>query len=324
VNTQLTALTRKIGPLPAWGWLTGVAGVAYWWQHRHATAKTATSSTTSAATDTTASDYSGSYRGAAGIGAAAYGSAGGGDLTQPTDLPASTTSSGAPPVIYDPPTDGYPGTQSTTATGPADPLPATTTLPTIGDPGFTEPPPLGNYPVKPAVSTPHTPPQRKTPARVAHAAVGPPRTVTQPTRVASTTGRQTPRQLIKSAGVALSGVTRSSAPAAARAREISKPVPVARQAAQPSRTTVAAPTTSRTSPATVAPRAATVATAAPARPRAVPAAPAPARTAVAAAHPPAPAARPAPDLRRIIGAPVITVPPIVFKPGQGSPTIRRR
>lgn len=37
------ALTRKIGPLPAWAWLAGLALVALWWRRSHSSAATSSS-----------------------------------------------------------------------------------------------------------------------------------------------------------------------------------------------------------------------------------------------------------------------------------------
>lgn len=96
------ALTRKLGPLPAWAW-AAVAGVALFLYRRHQGAQ-------AAATDTTpTTSYYGPYgQGAYGItGAGQGGGTGGGD-------PGAGTGSGAPNI-----TINAPGTVPTTTSPPA-------------------------------------------------------------------------------------------------------------------------------------------------------------------------------------------------------------
>jgi hypothetical protein len=50
-----TALTRKLGPIPAWAWLTALAGAVYLWRRRAGGAAAATATDTSG-TDTTPPD----------------------------------------------------------------------------------------------------------------------------------------------------------------------------------------------------------------------------------------------------------------------------
>lgn len=55
--------SRKIGPLPVWGWtaLAAVGGVGVWWylRHRKATSSTASTATTTSTASSTSTDYAG-------------------------------------------------------------------------------------------------------------------------------------------------------------------------------------------------------------------------------------------------------------------------
>lgn len=93
------ALTRKIGPLPAWAWLGILAGVLLFIRSRTASAGTTTSTGSSSSTDTAGQDAIGEYQdgyqqGQADAGSGSSGTAGAGDTSgtgggsgmDPTDL----------------------------------------------------------------------------------------------------------------------------------------------------------------------------------------------------------------------------------------------
>lgn len=106
------SLTKKIGPLPAWGWIAGLGGFLYW-RHRQA------ASSTSGAGGAYASPY-GVDTGGGGLGG--FGSSGGGgadvspnspDLTTPPDQPSTA------PVSFDPAPPGATSTTPPATTGPS-------------------------------------------------------------------------------------------------------------------------------------------------------------------------------------------------------------
>lgn len=85
------ALTRKLGPLPAWLWLVIVGGGIYYWRHRNAAASAAV------ATGTAAGVPAGAGSGIGGsTGSGDSGGGGGGDLPQPPIAGAGGTASWDP------------------------------------------------------------------------------------------------------------------------------------------------------------------------------------------------------------------------------------
>lgn len=138
------ALVRKLGPQPAWAWLSELAGGLYLYRKHQANTAAAGASTTAAALPA-ASDYTGTggYAPASSSPTDSGGLAAG-DQSQP----GSTSS---PPVVYDPLTDSYlstiAGELATQQTPPPDTTPTAT--PTTTPPGT-----IGNQTVRPRYSQP--------------------------------------------------------------------------------------------------------------------------------------------------------------------------
>lgn len=123
----MEALKRKLGPQPAWAWLSELAGGLYLYRkHQAASAAATTGTGATAQTVPASSDYYSSWPSGAGGG-------GGGAPAQPS---SDTTGPGTP-VVYDPTTDSY--QPSGDHTNPLQPAPTgdgtTTTTTTTGGGG---------------------------------------------------------------------------------------------------------------------------------------------------------------------------------------------
>lgn len=96
------ALARKLGPQPAWAWLSELAAALYWYR-KHQAAAAGTSTTATVPNASSAPDYSAypAYTPASPVSPVTSGDAGAGGGDQP--LGGATT----PPVYYDPNTDSY-------------------------------------------------------------------------------------------------------------------------------------------------------------------------------------------------------------------------
>lgn len=96
------ALTRKLGPLPAWGWGGILAAVVLVYRHLHPGSSTSPDTTGSATglTSTGNPAITGTFP---------SGGGGGADFT-PTDQSLGSGGGAGTPVVFDPTTDGYPDT----------------------------------------------------------------------------------------------------------------------------------------------------------------------------------------------------------------------